>query len=482
MSWTVDDILRATGGDLACGERRQRFDGIAIDSRRIASGEAFVAIRGTVHDGHAFIREVLARGVRGLVLERGCAHELAAGEAPGGPIACIAVADTTRALGDLGAYHRRRLAARVIAITGSNGKTSTRRLTAAVLSRRFAVLEPERNLNNQIGVPLTLFNLGPEHQWAVLELGTNMPGEIARLAEICRPDIGVIINIGPAHLEGLGSLDGVLKEKSALLSGLGPGGHAVLNADDPRLGPLIAEPSGRMLSFGLGESAAVRARRIQESARGLDFELLLPGARTAVHLDAFGRFMVHNALAAAAAGHLIGLGAEEIRAGLETFAPVAGRMSVSSLAGGIMLIDDTYNANPASMEGALAALTALRGSRRGILVAGDMRELGPGAAAMHREIGRLAARMNVAKLYACGELAAEVARGAAEAGLAAGDIVCGSREEILDPLLGELAAGDWVLVKGSRVMGMERIVRAIGAWSEDPRTRARLAATPDSKG
>jgi UDP-N-acetylmuramoyl-tripeptide--D-alanyl-D-alanine ligase len=465
MPWTVDDIIKATGGEVVAGDVQQRFEGISIDSRTIAAREVFVAIRGEVHDGHRFIGDVLKQGVRGLVVDRQRVGELRALIPAQDSAVCVAVADTTRALGDLGAFHRRRSPAAVVAITGSNGKTSTRRMTAAITARGFTVLEPARNLNNQIGVPLTLFRLEPRHQWAILELGTNRPGEIARLAEICAPDIGVITNVGPAHLEGLGSLEGVLREKSALLAGLATGGRAVLNADDPLLRPLAGKVGDRALLFGLAAGASVRAVQIRETGQGLFFELALPSERTAVHLQAFGRFMVHNALAAAAVGHALGLGIADIRQGLEAFSPVEGRLRVAALAGGIHLIDDTYNANPASMEGAIATLHQLRGGGRGLLVLGDMRELGRDAAALHRQVGRLAARTGAAKLLACGDFAADVAAGARQEGMAAADITTGSRSDVRTALLLELKAGDWVLVKGSRAMGMEAIVRAVQGWS-----------------
>lgn len=469
MPWTVDDLLNATGGDLVTGGRDRGFASIAIDSRTIGASAAFVAIRGEVHDGHRFIGDVLKRGVRGLVVDRRRASELQALPAACGDAAGVAVVDTTRALGDLGAYHRRRMPARVIAITGSNGKTSTRRMTAAILSRRFTVLEPAKNLNNQIGVPLTLFRLEPRHQWAVLELGTNRPGEIARLSEICTPDLGVITNIGPAHLEGLGSLEGVLREKSALLAGLAPHGRAVLNADDPHLRALAATSGTRALCFGRSSDAEVRADRIRETREGLFFELALPEGRTEVRLQAFGRFMVSNALAAAAAGYALGLDIADIRQGLEAFTPVAGRLSVADLPDGIHLIDDTYNANPASMEGAIATLNHLRGDARGLLVLGDMRELGAAAGALHQDAGLQAARSGASKLLVCGDFAGEVAAGARRGGMPTADIVTGSRAEIQAALLRELKHGDWVLIKGSRAMGMEAVVRALQGGPEPQR-------------
>jgi len=465
MLWTVEDILKATHGELVTGDRNWSFGSISIDSRTIAACEAFVAIRGEVHDGHRFMGDVLKQGVRGLVIDRTRAGDLQTLMPPHGDAVCVAVADTTRALGDLAAYHRRRSPAAVIAITGSNGKTSTRRMTAEIASRRWTILEPAKNLNNQIGVPLTLLKLEPRHQWAVLELGTNRPGEIARLTAICTPDIGVITNIGPAHLEGLGSLEGVLNEKSALLAGLAPGGRAVLNADDPLLRPLDRKSDIDFLWFGLAPRVAVRADQIRETSQGILFELALPGQRTQLHLHAFGRFMVHNALAAAAVGHALGLDIADIRQGLEAFTPVTGRMNVATLAGGVHLIDDTYNANPASMEGAIVTLNQLRGSGRSLLVLGDMRELGGDAGRLHRQVGLLAARSGADKLLACGDFATDVGTGARQGGMAAADVVTGSLSDVQAALLLELKVGDWVLVKGSRAMGMEAIVRTVRDWS-----------------
>ena len=467
MPWTLDDIVTATGGERLYGNPAQTFCGISIDSRTIAAGELFVAIRGEVHDGHRFISEVIARGAAALLIEHRERSAMPPDLSASGRAACVAVADTTRALGDLAAFHRKRMPARVVAITGSNGKTSTRRMTAAVVVRRFRTLEADKNLNNQIGLPLTLFRLAPEHEWAVVELGTNQPGEIARLAEIATPDIGLITNIGPAHLEGLGSIEGVFAEKSALLRGLSPGGRAVLNADDPRLRGLLAAMGAAAIGFGLAPEAAVRAAGVRHTAAGIDFELILPAGATAVHLAAHGRFMVANALAAAAVGVLLGLPAAEIAAGLACFTPVAGRLDVSAPGAGIGLIDDTYNANPASLEGALEVLANLREGRRAFLALADMRELGSGAAAMHREMGRLAAAARVDRLFVCGQFSAEVAAAAVAAGMPAAAVTAGTRAEIQTALLAELTPGDWVLVKGSRAMGMEHVVRGIRQWAAD---------------
>ncbi len=464
-AWSLEELLRATGGELLGGARPEGFPGITTDTRQLRPGELFVALRGEHHDGHAFVAEALRRGAGGVLVARAEAGAVAGLLAASGQAAGIAVADTLRALGDLAHFHRRRHRAFVIAVTGSNGKTTTRRMAVAVLGRRFAVLEPERNWNNLVGVPLTLLRLEPTHEAAVLELGTNRPGEIARLTEICAPDAGLITNIGPAHLEGLGSLEGVLEEKSALVRGLGPDGRAVLNADDPRLLRLARECGREVLLFGVCPEADVRAADIALEAEATVFELVTAAGRARVRLPAPGAFLVGNALAAAAAGRLLGLSPGEIAAGLAAFRPAPGRLEVRRLPGGVTVIDDTYNANPASVAAAVDTLGALRGAARGILVLGEMRELGPAAAALHREIGRLAARSGVARLYACGPWREEVAAGAVAAGLAAASVVTGSREEIGAALAADVRAGDWVLVKGSRAAGMEAVVALLEAAS-----------------
>jgi UDP-N-acetylmuramoyl-tripeptide--D-alanyl-D-alanine ligase len=307
IPWTTADILEATGGELLGGDLQTRFAEVCIDSRKISAGDLFVAIIGDVHDGHRFAGEVVAQGVGGLVVNKNRAKDLPVAEWQAKNIACIAVDNTTRALGDLAAFNRRRTQVSVVAITGSNGKTTTRQLTVNVVASRFSTLAPIGNYNNEIGVPLTLLRLNPGHQWAVLELGTNRPGEIARLAEICTPDIGVITNIGPAHLEGLGSLNGVQREKGTLLEKLKPDGRAVLNADDPRVRALAPKAKRNAVLFGLSPDAPVRAEAVKEKAAGVSFDLVLPADRISIDLKIPGRFMIPNALAAAAVGHLMGL-------------------------------------------------------------------------------------------------------------------------------------------------------------------------------
>lgn len=466
IPWTTAEILEATGGDLLSGDLEHSFSGISIDSRSISMDKLFVAIKGDTHDGHSFTGDVIERGVSGLLIDRTKTHTLP-GKEPTDGIVCVTVNDTIKALGDLAAFHRKRSRAAVVAITGSNGKTSTRKMTAEVVSRRFSTLSTYGNLNNHIGLPLTLLNLSVDHKWAVLELGMNHPGEIKRLGEICSPDIGVITNIGPAHLEGLGSLDAVMHAKGELLEEIKPDGTAVLNADDPRLVHLAHYTSRKVLFFGRSKNARIRALSVKGTETGLCFALALPEERITVDLKTRAVFMISNALAAAAVGYLLGLTAGEIKDGLEEFKPVTGRMNILKTGRGITIIDDTYNANPDSMKAAINTLRSLKGNHTGMLVAGDMLELGEHAESMHRNIGRIAAGSDIAKLYVSGEFARIVAAGAMDENMDSGNIFTGTKEKILADIKYRLRPGDWVLVKGSRGMTMETIVQDLLDWANE---------------
>jgi UDP-N-acetylmuramoyl-tripeptide--D-alanyl-D-alanine ligase len=466
-SWTTSDILKATNGDLLCGAATHSFANVSIDSRQISEGDLFVAIIGDTHDGHRFVSDVIKSGISGIMINRNRANHQSLDHWKQQGLVCVVVDDTVKSLGDLAAFHRRRSNIQVIAITGSNGKTTTKDMTTAVVARRFATLSTHGNFNNEIGLPLTLFKLEPKHQWAVLELGTNGPGEIKRLAEICQPDIGVITNIGPAHLEGLGSLEGVLKEKGELLSKIKPDGKAVLNADDPSVVQLRKKTSKEVLYFGLSDNALIRAMSIKEKEAGVSFALKLPSAIVSVDLKTPGDFMVSNALAASAVGSLLGLSAREIKAGLEDFRPSRGRMNVLKTKKGVHIIDDSYNANPVSMEAAMITLKCMKGNKRGILVAGDMFELGDYAEAMHQKIGSAAARSDIKKLYVTGEYAATVAKSAQDEAMDPRDIFTGTMEAIFKDMTKRLQSDDWVLVKGSRGMGMEKIVNWLLDWAND---------------
>ena len=447
------------------GEPLQGFENIGIDSRDIAPRDVFVAIAGDVHDGHSFVNDVVQQGVSGLIVSREKSATLPIADWQTRQIACVAVADTTRALGDLAAYHRSRNDVPLTAITGSNGKTTTRQMTAQVVAQKYTTLATIGNYNNQIGVPLTLLRLTNEYEQAVVELGTNSPGEIARLARICAPDIGVVTNVGPAHLEGLGSLDGVMREKEQLIDHLKAGGKAVLNADDRRVYQMASRTEREVLLFGLSKNAAIRATAVNERASGISFRLHLPHERLTVSLNVPGQFMVLNALAAAAVGYLLALSVEEIKAGLESFEPVWGRMDILQTANGIHIIDDTYNANPESMKAAIETLRTLRRNNRSLFVAGDMLELGDQSEALHKQVGAWAGAANIDKLLVTGEFASAVAAGAMTAKMKPADIFTGTRDEIIDTLKQSLKSGDWVLIKGSRGARMETVVKGLKDWA-----------------
>ncbi|MFH0728949.1 MAG: UDP-N-acetylmuramoyl-tripeptide--D-alanyl-D-alanine ligase [Pseudomonadota bacterium] len=468
MIWSAADLQNATGGQLLSGDPESRFSGIGIDSRTLPAGALFVAIVGGIHDGHRFVEPVIGKGCAGVLIDFKHAPRMPMSEWRKAGILCLAVVDTTRALGDLATFHRKRSGASVVAVTGSNGKTSTREMTAAVLEQHFNVLVSLKNFNNEIGVPLTLLRLTSEHRWVVAELGMNHPGEIRRLGRICRPDVGVITNIGPAHLEGVGSLDGVMAAKGELLETLSPDGVAVLNADDSRCRLLAGRTRRAVLFYGLSDDAHVRAEAIREQGRGIIFSLILPDATVEVELQTPGRFMVLNALAAAAVGYRLGVPVEKIKAGLERFRPVDGRAGIVDTVMGIHVIDDTYNANPGSMAAGIAMLKALAKGARCFFAMGDMRELGPDAAALHREIGKLSADMGVFRVAATGDFAGFVTEGARSGGMPPDRFVTGGQAEIFADFKQSLSPGDWVLVKGSRSMGMEKLVKELVDWAGGP--------------
>ncbi len=461
IPWKTADILDATGGDLVTGSGDGMFSGISIDSRSVASGELFVAIVGEVHDGHTFANSVVKKGVRGVLVEKGQAEGLMLEDPAAQGTVVVTVADTTRALGALAAFNRCRTPLTVIALTGSNGKTSTRTMLTHIVGRKYETLATMGNFNNEIGLPLTLLRLEKTHTLAVLELGMNRPGEIRRLAEICRPDIGIITNVAPAHLEGLGSIEGILRAKGELLEGLNANGRTILNADDPHVASLAENASGEVLLFGLSDQAVVRASHVREQRHQLSFHLEVPGETIEVTLNTPGRFMISNALAAAAAGYLMEVPLPEIKAGLECFQPISGRMRILKLANGMCLIDDTYNANPSSVKAALDTLKQMGKQHSRVVVLGDMLELGNQSAALHCDIGQHAALGNPDRLYLTGDFAHDIAQGAQNTGMDAKRIVVGSVQDICADLIARADSRDTILVKGSRGMRMERVVKEL---------------------
>ncbi len=452
MSIKGADLLKACRGELLQGDPEQLISGFSIDSRSIRKGDFFVPLRGEKEDGHIYVPGAVAAGAAGSFYARRPLPELP-------PQALlIGVPDVLAALQQAAAYQRRRFNLPVIGVTGSSGKTTTKDFIAGVLSGRMKVLKTEGNLNNEIGLPLTLLRLDESCRAAVLEMGMSAPGEIAGLAQWALPDIGVITNIGEAHLEMLGSMEAIAAAKAELLDCIGSRGTAVLNGDDPRLREMGARFDGKVYTYGFNQGD-IRASSLSKRGEGSIFKVRFPGGEEgSFSLPLPGRHLVSNALAALAVGYLLGVSLPQMQEGLEKSEITDGRLQLLTHHTGSRIIDDSYNANPDSVRAALEVLRDL-GGVKSVAVLGDMLELGPAAPEAHREIGRFAARSRIGALVTVGELGAEIAAGAAAAGLTAA--ACRSHAEALDALKRHLpadGAGWYILVKGSRGMRMETII------------------------
>lgn len=423
------------------------FTGCSTDSRTLPPGALFFALRGDQFDGHRFIAEAFRRGASGAVVERDIAEA-------GLPL--LAVPDTRHALGLLAGAWRQRFQIPIVAVTGSNGKTTVKEMLAAIFSPLAPTLVTPGNLNNDIGVPLTLFGLGNEHRFGVVEMGANHAGEIAALTCMVRPEVAVITQCAPAHLEGFGSIEGVARAKAEIYAGLGADGTAVINADDAYAGSWRSACAGRrQLSFGLQPGADVTATQVEVGANGMNFVLTHREQERSIRLQLFGRHNVANALAATACAVALNIPLPRIAAGLESMRAVKGRLQLKAGRHAARVLDDTYNANPASLGAALGVLETFPGRRW--LVLGDMGELGPTGPELHARAGASARAAGVERLFALGALS----RFAAQAfGAGAGHFV--SSEDLVAELSPGLAADVTVLVKGSRAMSMERVVAAIG--------------------
>jgi UDP-N-acetylmuramoyl-tripeptide--D-alanyl-D-alanine ligase len=454
---TLADVLEATGGTLAhcAGESAAglALDGVSIDSRTIARGALFVAIRGPRFDGHDFAADAAGRGARAVVMDR-------VAEAAGLPV--VRVADTSRALADLARLVRRRVSIPVVGITGSVGKTTTKEMAAALLATRGPVLKTEGNLNNQYGLPLTLLRLRPEHSAAVIEMGMSAPGEIRALAMLAEPDVAVITRVAPVHLEFFPSLDAIAEAKAEILEGLGTRGTAVLNGDDPRLRRIGARLEGRVVWFGRDRRFDVSAESWRGTAAGMRFDLRVGGRSLDVALPLAGPHFVANFLAAAGVAHVLGVPPEAMAEAALALKPARHRGEVVPLGERVVLLDDCYNSSPDALEAAVVALGLLPGQRR-VAILGDMLELGPTGPALHRERGRdLAGKADV--VIGVGPLAAEIVEGAREAGVdpAALHHFAGAAEAAAGAVA-LASAGDAVLVKASRGVRLEAVVDALVA-------------------
>jgi UDP-N-acetylmuramoyl-tripeptide--D-alanyl-D-alanine ligase len=452
---TLEEVARFSGGRLVKGDPSQPVDRLHTDTRTLAEGDCFVALQGDRFDGHTFVREVRSRGAVAALVS----HQPS--DLPEG-LGLVEVADTLEGLQRFAATYRKLLSVRTVGVTGSSGKTSTKELIAAVLRTRFRTKATEGNLNNHIGVPLTLLRLEEDDEFGVIEMGMSHPGEIAPLARMAAPEIGVISSVGPAHIEFFADQAAIAEEKAALIAALPANGAAILNSDDEWSRRIASRSTARVVWVGSGAESTWRAAELAVTAEGLSFQLRHGGESAPVRLPVFNRVMVGNALLAAAVGGEVGLTLEEIARGLETVKLPGARMQVVTVRGA-WIINDAYNANPASMKAALLALKEFPGARRRLAVLGSMGELGRHATELHREVGALAAVQGIDFLVAVGPHAEAYLTGALEAGMFVGKMVSVlDAEEATEALDHAMREGDAVLVKGSHFMGLERVVETLG--------------------
>ena len=431
-------IARAVNGRLSPEELDGPVGGVSTDTRTLKRGDLFVALRGAAYDGHAFVQDALAKGAAAAVVDT---------PQPG---PCIVVPDTLRALGDLAAAWRMSLSARVVGVAGSNGKTTTKEMIAHILGRDRRIVKAQGSFNNAVGVPLTLFQADASTEVAVLEVGTNHPGEMAALGRLCRPDLAVIVSVGAEHLEGLGSIEGVVAEEMSFLDHLRAGGSAVVH-DDVRILSKLSLPWWRTTVFGFGERADLRPT---ETGPGMRF--VVRGAEFTLGL--LGEWNLQNALAAAAACERLGVPLEESARRLRDFKGPKMRMERLTLAG-VTILNDAYNSNPESALRAVREFGRFETGGRRVAVIGDMRELGEHSARYHRDLGRALAESPVDVVVAVGREAEAVA---AEAGPGKELHRFASVEDVRPHLASLVREGDAVLLKGSRSVGLERLVKWMG--------------------
>jgi UDP-N-acetylmuramoyl-tripeptide--D-alanyl-D-alanine ligase len=463
---TIDEVAAAIHGTRRAGREALHVTGVAVDSRRARPGDLFVALPGHGAGGHAYVRDALVRGACAAVV----AHEWRADDGVDRE-RLVDVSDPSTALLDLARYERSRLSATVVGITGSTGKTCTKDFAAAVLAVRLRVVASEGSFNNEVGLPLTVLRANAGTEAVVCEMGSRGPGHIRLLCEVARPGIGVVTNVGVAHMELFGSREVLREAKAELIEALPPEGAAVLNADDPTVRGFRQRTPARTVMFGADPSAEVRAERltVDRETGCATFELVMPGGSASATLTAPGEHMVPNALAAAAVGWILGLTAEQAARGLANARVSAGRMETFETSDGLRVVNDAYNANPASMAAALKAARWMAGDARCVAVLGLMAELGPIAAEEHLRVGELLARLRIDAVVVVGEEARLIAVGAEREGIEPDRIaVCDDVEQAVRQVRRLAGPGDLVLVKASRVARLERVAEALrSGWSGD---------------
>src|SRR6201984_882827 len=462
MRWTIAQVAGVLLARAGAGlDPVARLAGVSIDSCTIRARELFIAIHGPSHDGHDHVAGAFERGALAAVVAAA-----KVGQFPDAIRAkCILVEDTFVALKQFARAVRETWGGKIAGVTGSVGKTTTKEILAALLGARFRVLKSEGNFNNEYGLPLTLFKLDESHQAAVLEMGMSRRGELRRLAQVARPDVGVVMRVSPAHLEFFSSVDEIALAKRELIEGLnGKNSTAVLNADDPRVAAFGAFAPGRVLTYGIERPAFFTAGNVEDrGALGTTVDYVSPEGRVRLELALPGRHVIANALASLAAASVWGIGIEEAQAVLPKLRPPAMRGELLRFSDGAALINDSYNSSPAALQAMMALLAATPGFRRRILAAGEMRELGATSAALHRAAGDFAAKTGTIDFIVgvAGD-AAQLIEGAASAGIPRDHLrFFSSSGDAAQFLLQELQSGDLLLVKGSRGVKMERIVEVL---------------------
>ena len=449
-AFTLQEVEKATGGRLLYPVVDDSvFSQVETDTRAITEGALFVALKGETFDGHDYVLQAKERGAAGAVVAEDRPEYKQEG------FAVVIVTDTRKAYQDLARFHRRRFSIPVIAVTGSVGKTSTRSMIAAVLSQKYRVLQTEKNFNNEIGLPKTLLQLTPEHEACVVEMGMRGLGQIAELAAIAEPDIGVVTNVGKSHIELLGSQDNIARAKSELVRALSEDGVAILNQDDSYVAAMADLCRGKVVGYGIESNAAIRASRVVCSEKGLRFACRCFDQVMDIHMPLIGSHNVYNALAAIAVGRVLGLTEHQLQKGLSEYRGMPMRQELIHL-GEYTFMNDSYNANPASMSEALKSLALLTKGRK-IAVLGGMLELGDWTVREHEKIGAEAAELGLDALITMGSPASYIADAARKNGLGA-VYTAQDHAGAADCLRQIIQPGDTVLLKGSRGFAMEKIL------------------------
>ena len=469
----MEDVIQATGGQLLLGAPGGRIRRIWTDSRSVRPGDLFVALKGPRFDGHQYVKDAMTGGAVGAVVKQSVwrkvsssIHSVSRSTRRNSPMV-IGVKDPLWAYQELAAFHRRQYDIPVVAITGSNGKTTTKEMVSHVLSRKWRLLKTQGNLNNSIGVPQTLLNLNLRHEAAVIEMGVDQEGQTTRLCDLAKPTLGVITNVGPDHLEFFGSLEGSARAKAELLSKLPNDGVLILNADDGYFHRFSKQASCQVVSYGFSQKADIRASDVVFDPQGTTFRLHLPLRRRAktMRLRLAGLHNVSNALAGAATGYAMGVSSEDLAEGLGRVRPAPMRSEIRRW-NGMTFLYDCYNANPASMKAALTLLATLGRGKPTIAVLGDMRELGANEEELHRDIGAFVARQRLTHIIACGRLGPCLVEGAKRAGMSAGAI---SRAKSIPHaariLKGLVGPGSLILLKASRGIEIERVLELLNKAS-----------------